>query len=141
LEWTKSQVIQIALCFQEQFIALKGTAGDAPGDSRVFVRALWNEGLESFLPELKPGVAVKCRYSSARVMTSVIHSFPLLTHFLYLLDIFCRIVSRSGYCTSVNSTTMSDDEVDLELLALLRQSLGIKDKTDEISRDTGEWKQ
>jgi hypothetical protein len=36
---------------------------------------------------------------------------------------------------------MSDDEVDLELLALLRQSLGIKDKTDEISRDTGEWKQ
>jgi hypothetical protein len=74
-------------------------------------------------------------------MTSVIHSFPLLTHFLYLLDIFCRIVSRSGYCTSVNSTTMSDDEVDLELLALLRQSLGIKDKTDEISRDTGEWKQ
>ncbi|KAF1821797.1 uncharacterized protein K489DRAFT_321796 [Dissoconium aciculare CBS 342.82] len=32
---------------------------------------------------------------------------------------------------------MSDDELDLELLALLRQSLGIKDKTDEISRDTG----
>lgn len=32
---------------------------------------------------------------------------------------------------------MSDDEVDLELLDLLRQRLGVGPKLDEVSSDTG----
>lgn len=34
---------------------------------------------------------------------------------------------------------MSDDEVDFELLALLRERLGIGEPSDEISRDTGSY--
>lgn len=55
--------------------------------------------------------------------TFISYSFPAL-HFISL---------------SSRAATMSDDEVDLELLNLLRQRLGISAPQDGVPRDTGAY--